>query len=1009
MSSPSLFLLEIGLTVFFCSLSAHLPAQEVTPMFFHRVTPAENLSEATNAHVFRDSRGFVWISSVDGLNRFDGRTVRVYRPHAQKPHAMFGQNVISPLFEDREGNIWFCTYEALNCYRRRSDDFEHWQLTDPATGDTIREDYYAFFLERTGRLWLHLGYGEKGRIYCFDIQTKQYEVAGSLVGDRCVADTSAEGLLRAVYAFQYGDSSGLYRAPLLPNRHLAAPRWLEPGMVIFDLCIQSDTLVWIASKLGLIALNPQDSHRVVYAENTVIRAVEPLSNRLLALGSYGKGLLWFDRVDKKFTGSIVHRPSDQTSISDNALDGLYLDPEHNLWVSDWGYGLNFFNIGKPKCRQIRLGEGYRLRSTVDKIKAIAEDHRGQVWVATWKSGLFLCTERAPHRLVPYRPALPSNRLLGVFCDRQGVVWVATDAGLFYLEPGKKDFERVPGPLGLRVDCGWQQVSDAQILLSCDGFYSINRQPAGGYRVEKYLLHPTLDKAFCPYFYRDREGAYYCNVNYAATMVLRPDGSLQTLPLNNLTAGWEDPDGNTIWLTTTYGLAKLDKKTLSYTLYDESNGLASQYLHGIIPDAAGFLWLPSNKGILRFDPRTGHAHRLTAADGIGEDVFVPNGTLRRASGEVWMSNRDVINVFRPEDLRWVSTPPCIQITSLKVNDMDYHPAQYIGECAALEFPYSENTLSFGFVALEYSDPANNRLVYRLEGHDRDWLEAPLGAPGFARYTRLAPGHYTFQVKAANSDGVWASEPKNLRIEIRPPFWQTWWFRTTMGLLFTLAVWGGTRIYFHQQLSKQRALIEKQESLQTERNRIAGELHDDMGHGLSKIKAISEAAKQWEMPEDNRRQLDKIWMSSMELIEKMGDIIWAVDGGNDTLENLLYTIRAYLHDILETHRIAGTLDLPDAIPAFEMSGERRRNILLIIKESLHNIVKHSGATTVEARITINERLTIHIQDNGQGLVEKTPGRGGHGLRNMQKRARAAGGQVEIASSDQGVTVVLSLPLF
>ena len=1004
------------MSILFCFLSARLSAQ-ANPLFFHHLTAAEGLSESTNANLYRDSRGFVWVSSVDGLNRFDGLTVRVYRPHAQKPRTMFGQNVLSPFFEDAEGNIWFCTYEAINCYRRRSDDFEHWQLADPTTGDTIREDYYAFFLERSGRLWLHLGDKEKGYIYCFNTKSKQYEQLGPLLGDRCVADTSAEGTLRGVYAFLYGIAGGLTWAPVSPDRRMGDTRLLEPTIMPFDLWIQNDTLVWIGAREGLIAFHPQaPARRVLYPISTTekigIRAIEPLSDQFLALGSYGQGLLLFDRERKKITQTIQPRLGWTPSISDNALDGLYMDPERNLWVSDWEYGLNFFNINKPKIRRIMLGDFCKsdrpIRSTATKIRAITEDHQGRVWVATRRSGVFLCAGKEPTSIARYEAGLPENQILGLFCDRQGVVWVAADEGIFYLEPGSKRFQKVPGPLTLHHDCTWQQTSDGQILLAGDGFYSIKKTSDKGYIVEKRALHPVLDTVFCPYFYRDQAGTFYCNINYATTMVLHPDGRFDTLPFSNLSGCWETPDGKTIWLATTYGLAKLDKKTLTHTLYDESNGLSNQYLYGVLPDAAGFLWLPSKKGILRFDPNLGVAHRFTAADGVWEDAFVATGALRTASGEFWMSNSEVINIFRPADIRFITTPPKIQIISLKVNDLDRHTEVYIGECAALEFPYSENTLSFGFVALEYSDPANNRLVYRLEGYDRDWLEVPLGTPGFARYARLAPGSYVFQIKAANSDGVWAREPRNLHIVIHPPFWQTLWFRTAMALLFAFAVWGGARIYFHQQLREQRTLIEKQESLQNERNRIASELHDDMGHGLAKIKAISETAKQWEMPEARRHQLDKIWMSSMELIEKMGDIIWAVDGGNDTLENLLYTLRAYVHETLETHRIAGTLDLPETIPNVEMSGERRRNILLIIKESLHNIVKHSGATAVEGFITINEHLTIQIRDNGQGFVEKMPGRGGHGLRNMQKRAQAAGGSLEITSSDQGVLMVLSLPL-
>jgi signal transduction histidine kinase/ligand-binding sensor domain-containing protein len=884
----------------------------------------------------------------------------------------------------------------------------------------LREDYYAFLLQRSGQLWLHIGYGEKGEIYCFDTKTRQYRAFGPAFGDRCVADTNATGSLRAVYAFQYGAPGGLHRTAVSADMRPGDTHLLLPNDTLYDLWIQRDSQVWVAAKGGLIALNPYTGCRTLYtleaAKRLSTRALRPLSDSMLAVASYGNGLLLFNFSTKKFKTAIRADPGQTNALSADDLDGLHVDKARNLWVSDWGKGLNFFNLDKPKIRQIPLGDVFDLESrrhpTYEKIRGLAEDHLGRIWIATKKIGLFVLENAAASpRVTRFRAGLPERDVLSLFCDRQGTIWVATTAGLFYLDAAAKQFRKVPGSdqLHLHHDCHWQQISDTQILLSCEGFFVIKRETNNTFSATKRAIHPTLDAQFCPYFYQDKTGTLYCNINYAATMALRPGGSLHTLPLNNLRDAWEPPGRDTVWLATTYGLAKLDKKTMSFVLYDESNGLPNQYLYAVLPDAKGFLWLPSNKGILRFNPQTGTAQQLTAADGLFEEASIPKGALRTADGTIWMASPSMLHAFRPEAIRWLNTPPNIQITHLKINDTDADTETYIGESTTLAFPYAENTLSFEFSALEYSDPTNNRLTYRLEGYDQDWVESAPGIPGFARYAHLAPGHYVFQIKAANSDGVWTDAPKCLNIVIHPPFWQTLWFKMTLVVLLALAVWGSTRVYLRRQLQKQRVLIEKQEALQSERNRIAGELHDDLGHGLSGIKAISEMAKQWNLPDENRQQLNKIWLSSMELIEKMGDIIWAIDSGNDTLENLLLAIRAYTAETLDTHGIAGTFQLPESIPKLEMSGERRRNILLLVKECLHNIVKHSGATAVSLHIDLSDGLTLLIRDNGHGFVEKTSGgRGGHGLRNMQKRAQAAGGTLETRNSPQGVTVLFSLKL-
>lgn len=349
------FVLNIALL-----LAVRIVAAQQEGNVFHHLTSEQGLSQANNAFIYQDSRGFVWVSSIDGLNRFDGYRCRVYRPKRGQAGSLLGQNVSSGFFEDASGNLWFCTNEALHCYRRRTDDFEHWQLPKPQGRDTFREDYYAFHLEPSGKLWLRLGDGDQGHLYTFDTKTHSSVPLGPLYGNRCHALTNAAGQVVKIFSFQYGGGSGLFQTALTPNGALREQVFFRDGQHrITDIFVEHENCIWAASHVGLIRFQPQEGRVDTYpcsvaGGSVAARAVRPLNDRELAVSTASQGLRLFDRDSSKFTSSFRQNPDRNSSIGGNSLDDIYLDRAQNLWVSQWGYGLNFTNLKKKKIDNIRL-------------------------------------------------------------------------------------------------------------------------------------------------------------------------------------------------------------------------------------------------------------------------------------------------------------------------------------------------------------------------------------------------------------------------------------------------------------------------------------------------------------------------------------------------------------------------------------------------------------------------------------------------------------------------------
>jgi signal transduction histidine kinase len=309
-----------------------------------------------------------------------------------------------------------------------------------------------------------------------------------------------------------------------------------------------------------------------------------------------------------------------------------------------------------------------------------------------------------------------------------------------------------------------------------------------------------------------------------------------------------------------------------------------------------------------------------------------------------------------------------------------------------------------------------LSYRLthtdgRPYDDNWVACE-NAKGFVRYPNLPAGEYYFDIRGSNSDGKFSPNIKRLYLKIRPPFYQTTQFYLMMFLAIASILYIIVReVFRHQlrlkniQLREQRIAIEKQDALTQERNRIAAEMHDDFGSGLTAIQRISERAAINASSPDARKAIENITSYSLELIGNMREIIWAMSGKNDNLENLMAYISENAYRYLGNHNIDVDILQPEEIPDLEISGERRRNIYLAVKESLHNVVKHAQASSVAISFEINGMLEIHVRDNGKGFENKNLL--GYGMGNMAKRMEDIGGKMTLLNNG-GAHLKFSIPI-
>jgi signal transduction histidine kinase len=330
--------------------------------------------------------------------------------------------------------------------------------------------------------------------------------------------------------------------------------------------------------------------------------------------------------------------------------------------------------------------------------------------------------------------------------------------------------------------------------------------------------------------------------------------------------------------------------------------------------------------------------------------------------------------------------------------------------SVEVPPGKHQFDFHYTALSYLAPDKVRFRYRILGQDEEWVDS--GTKRFAHSGPLRPGQYGFQVIACNNDGVWNQQGAILNFRVLPQVWQTWWFQTIVGVMALGAGFSVMRIVATRNLQRKLEQLKQQHAIERDRERIARDIHDDLGAGLTQI-VLQSAIAQREPPEHVRTHLSQISDTARDLVRTMDEIVWAVNPENDTLDGLVTYVGKFAQEYVTAAGIRCRLDLPVQLPSVMLSAETRHNLFLAIKEALNNAVKHARATEIFFQLGVEPAaFAFVVRDNGCGLEKNqlTKGdriAGGNGLRNIQNRLKQIGGFSSITSEPgQGTEVRLTV---
>ncbi|MCX6142095.1 MAG: triple tyrosine motif-containing protein [Ignavibacteriales bacterium] len=427
---------------------------------------------------------------------------------------------------------------------------------------------------------------------------------------------------------------------------------------------------------------------------------------------------------------------------------------------------------------------------------------------------------------------------------------------------------------------------------------------------------------------------------------------------------------------------------------------------IIEDDTGVLWLDCDRLLFRYDPATKALRRFGLADGYPitprgihslkgtESAFLPR------KGLIVIGTGDGIVIFKPQGIRSNPVPPSVVISDILVPSRTdggtvmspvfrFHPPEH------LDLPYDRSAVEIVYAALDFTSPPGNTYAVKLEGVDRDWVQMHMTHS--IRYGTLLPGDYRFRVKAANSDGIWSAQNASFSITVLPPWWKS------PGAYVGYIALAGMLLYLAY-----RARIARLKALERLRLNIAGDLHDEIGTGLSSIALQTELLSRTQRPATEQGEtLADIVKTARTLADSTRDVVWVLAPQHERLSDLVLKMRTEAPRVLavEDPGFAEHLEHPEVI----LSTEARKHILLMYKEILHNVHRHAHAERVS--IEVNEQLGVFqliVRDSGVGFVPENANTG-HGLKSLDFRAKELGGKLTITSvAGKGTRVQFAVEL-
>ena len=991
-------------------------AQVPNPLIFTRITTGEGLASNTVFQTIRDQKGFLWVATQNGLQRYDSNRFLTFR-HQPGDATSIAENTVNHLFIDSKQRLWLLFDKQAGIFNTQNFTYTDFKITgNVSTIKKITED-------DKGQLVLFAGTTQ----FLLNEATRTFTAswplpplpAGYSISDMAADKTSGILLFTGKQgSIIYDRKSDQFKSTAQHNISNAV---LDSFCAVKNArypFISKDGSWWLVNWMPFTAAAP-----VLYWYNKTrnqlqkfekIRAYKADSYyeiwHIFQQGNgttwiYGMGLLaWYSLQENRF----VHISSNRflpNGIDYDMISDMYEDAERNVWVST-NKGLYRFNMEAQFFSNV---PNKRLQDTTvynNAVSAIVETKNNGIWVGTWGAGVFSYNNALQPIPNPVTAAAPENKSLHVSYmmeRRNGEVWIGTQPGdIKIYEPAAKKCYTLQHPL-----LAGETIT--QLLEHQSGDVWIGTNPGklvrcknGNWNDPTAFSTILTDVTDVMKLYEDNKKHLWVCTAMDGLYELDADGK----KLRHFKETTDKYDGllndgatdivqynDSTYLIASDGICILNNRTNTFRYLSAAADLPAEHITGFITDKKKKLWVTLDGGLFRLNDIQKPLYvTFGITDGIVNNVLqVSAGTVLR-DGRVMVGTPHDFLVFDPEKTIDSFTAPEVIITGLVLNEKALN-ADSIKALPQLTLEYDNTFIKIELSNLHFRD--NYSILYLLEGLDKTWKVAD---NDMILYQYLPPGKYTLLLKSRNGEGREDDRISRLIIHVRSPFWKTWWFYS----LILLCI-GGIFLWFDHWRMKRR------EAIQQMRSNIAGNLHKDISATLDNISVLSEMAKMkaGSEPEKSKEFIEQIHTKSQNMTLAMADILWSIDPGNDSMQNFMLRLKEYIALLQSRHQVQIDLLVDKNLDSVQLNMEKRKDVFWLFKNGITNVV-HSGGNNNRIHIRYDNSSLIYMLEFDTAAMDLEQLNNLRQRKELSDKLNVLHATLDFSEKNSNASFILTIPL-
>jgi len=935
----------------------------------------------------QDKSHALWMGTLGGACRFDGKNFTSF----SKENGLIN-NFVYVVLCDSKNRVWFGTHTGIACLDGKK------LLRYPSPPNIKRTWVTSIVEDGSGTIWLSM----EGKLFKVNGRALQYVPIKPM--EECLISNIAVNHAGVLYVTVYEQGVFSLNGTTWINSIIMPQQYkdLYIKQVLFDKF--DHTKAYLLANNQIFAVK----------DNNITNITEPaLANakvNLLCFAQDAQGDLWIGSTSGAYylkDGQLIHFDSGN-GFSDIAVSDIFCDSDNNIWLATGGSG--FYKYEGDAYVVFDQSQGLK---SFQNVMGIVRDKQQRFWLATDGNGLIMYDGKN-FKTINIPGATPyARKVQCIYNDRDGNIWIGTSLGGLWKFDGKT-YSMIPGS-ELRIANAIAQEGDGTIWMAAPlgCFYYCNNALCHLEGVSGFI------SSLLPIGRDSMLIGTQSGVRLAVNKKLVPSFKLANLESSNIFC-MLNYRNSVMFGTGDWGLFVWDKQRGTLKNYNVKNGLNSNSIYNLVADKNGIVWAGTGRGVNRIVPLANQTDYTILGSGKAKDIIAEanQNSILYADDKIWMGTTKGLIVYNTNSEMIKNSAPYMVIQSVKL--FIQQNAKPVSDtlkndymlCEDACIPYNQNHLAISFLGIYLKNPGDVSYQYKLTGLD-DKFCSPVKNT-MVDYPSLPPGKYTFQVKAITGNGAVSGNTAQISFEITPPFYKTWLF-TVFVLLFFVALGIAMQTYMHKRKLRSVKLIErmKREEKQKIRKQTAEDFHDDLGNKLTQITVLSDilTAKIDDEKIEQKKLVSQIKQNAEALYNGTKDILWALDPKSDNLYEILTHARHFGIELFQDTAIEFNFDAinPD-LSKIKLPMEYSRNITLIFKELLNNVLKHAAATVVKVtNDIIEQQAVIILTDNGRGFDMQNAAMG-HGIRNIENRAGRIGGQVTITTKPgEGTAVTLKFKIY